>query len=527
MDRRQFLALATAAAALPPTWAHASDRDAVLRVLGEAAPNSLDTISPGVNRQSIQITWNVYDRLVRFAYRDRGDGTAGFDYFDIEGELAESFETSEDGRALTFRLRRDATFHDGTPVTAQDVKWSLDRVVASPIGRSQFATGSMTDPDQFVVLDDHSLRIDLPQPDRFALPNLALTFPIIVNSALARQHATAEDPFAMEWLRGNAAGGGAYRLAEVVPGERLLFQRFEGWKGGLAAGYERVLWQIVPAAETRMALVRRGDADVAQDIAPKDVSTLAATPGVRVAGVPTTSFQFIGMNTQMPPFDNPGLRRAIAFALPYDDMFAAALYGRGEPLFGGSAEPEGLRFPQPMGYHTDLERARAELAASGLPEGLRLTFSFDLSLAPVAEPVALLLQEALGRIGIAVEIDKVPAGQIGSLLQDKKVPFYFEGSTAFLADPDYFFRIFYHGPTRWNFGSYDNPEFAGLVERTRHQADRDAYAADVARMIALAKADLPVILLWHPALDVALREDVAGYSFVFHRMLDMRPLKPA
>ncbi|WP_227666695.1 ABC transporter substrate-binding protein, partial [Klebsiella variicola] len=74
-----------------------------------------------------------------------------------------------------FNLRKDALFHDGAPVTAEDVKWSLDRVVASAVGKSQFSTGSMTDPKQFVVVDAHTIRIDLPQPDRFALPNLALT----------------------------------------------------------------------------------------------------------------------------------------------------------------------------------------------------------------------------------------------------------------------------------------------------------------------------------------------------------------
>src|SRR5690606_23114980 len=183
--------------------------------------NSFDTFSVGVNRNSMQITWNVYDRLVRFAYKDRGDGTAIYDYFDIEPELAESYAFSDDRRSITFQLRRDALFHDGTPVTAHDVKWSLDRVVASPIGKAQFSTGSMTEADQFVVVDDHTLRIELPQPDRLALPNLALPYPIIVNSRLALEHATEDDPFAMEWLQANPAGGGAYRVARAEMGERM------------------------------------------------------------------------------------------------------------------------------------------------------------------------------------------------------------------------------------------------------------------------------------------------------------------
>lgn len=520
MNRRQFIAAAAAAGLLPVSLAQASTPDGRLRVLSEAGPNSFDSFSPGINRQSIQISWNVYDRLLRFGWKDRGDGTAAFDYFALEGELAESWAVSEDGRAITLVIRDGAVFHDGRPVTAADVKWSLDRVVASPIGKAQFSSGSMTDPAQFVVVDARTIRIDLPQPDRFALPNLALTYPIIVNSELARAHANADDPFASKWLQANPAGGGAFRVEEATLGERVVFARFDDWRSGPRPALARVLWQVVPEAETRIAALARGEADIMQDVAPKDVARIAAMAGIRVAGVPTQAFQFIGMNTAVAPFDNPKVRAAIAAALPYDAMFAAALHGRGQPLWGDDPGA-GLRFPQPMGYVTDIDRARALMDGVG---PLTVPFAFDLGQAGVAEPVAILLQEALARIGITVEIEKVPAGQLGSRLQDKAVPFFFEGSIAFLADPDYFFRIFYHGATRWNFGSYDNPEFAALVERTRYQTDRAAYETDVARMIEMAKADLPVILLWHPTLDVAMRGDVAGYGFAFHRMLDLRPL---
>ncbi|WP_204319894.1 hypothetical protein, partial [Klebsiella pneumoniae] len=79
-------------------------------------------------------------------------------------------------------------------------------------------------------------------PDRFALPNLALTYPIIVNSKLARQHATAADPFAMEWLKTNAAAGGAYKIEQAAMGERVMLVRNDAWKSGPLPRYRRVLW---------------------------------------------------------------------------------------------------------------------------------------------------------------------------------------------------------------------------------------------------------------------------------------------
>ncbi len=528
MKRRDFLmglAGATGALMLPEKWAYAQSRDDSLRVLSEGAANSFDAFSIGVNRNAIQINWNVYDRLVTFAYKARPDGTFYYDYFDIKGELAESYKVSDDKKSITFNLRKDALFHDGTPVTAEDVKWSLDRVVASAVGKSQFSTGSMTDPKQFVVVDAHTIRIDLPQPDRFALPNLALTYPIIVNSKLARKNATPTDPFAMEWLKTNAAAGGAYKIEQAAMGERVMMVRNDAWKSGPLPRYRRVLWQTVPAAESRVASLVRGNADIVQDLPPKDVVALLANPSVKIVGVPTSNFQFIGMNNAIAPFNDVRVRQAIAHALPYDDMFKAALFSRGEPLFGGKpGAPDTVKFPQPLGYATDLDKAKALLAAAGLPNGFSTKFSFELSLATVAEPVALFLQESLGKIGIKVEIDKVPPGQLGTLLQEKKVPFYFEASTSYLADPDYFFRIFYHGNTRWNFGSYQNPEFAKLVEKTRYETDQAIYEADVKRMITLVKEEIPIILLWHPSLDTGMQKHVTNYSYQFHRQLELRTL---
>jgi peptide/nickel transport system substrate-binding protein len=530
MRRRDFLLGAMAgAAALPVRWSLAETPADSLRVLSEAGPNSFDPIGVGVNRNAIQLHWNVYDRLVAFGTKQREDGTLTYDYFAIEPSLAERYEISDEGRVMTFHLRRDATFHDGSPVTADDVKWSLDRILASPIGAPQFKTGSLASPDQFVVADDHTIKVTTPKPDRFTLPNLALTFPVIINSKLARSHASDADPWASEWLKTNVAGGGPFKLDAFTPGQSYELSRFEAWKSGPPPGFRRILWQIAPAAQTRRNSLEKGDADIVQDLPPQDVLGLAAEPKLKVVGVPMAgAFQFIGMNTQIKPFDNVKVRQAIAYALPYHEMFEAALFKRGRPLFGGApGEPASIEFPQPLGYSTDLAKAQALLAEAGLPEGFETTFSLELSNAQIGEPVALFVQEALGKIGVKVTIDKVPPGQLGTRLERKQVPFFFEASIAFLADPDYFFRIFYNGATRWNFGSYDNPELAALLEKARFETDKAAYESKVKRMITLAKEDLPIILLWQPELDTGMQKSVDGYKYLFHRQLELRTLKRA
>jgi peptide/nickel transport system substrate-binding protein len=116
-------------------------------------------------------------------------------------------------------LRKDTKFQDGSPVTAEDVKWSLDRAVTAPVlGKAQLLTGSLTSADQFKVIDTLTFEVTLPKPDRLALPNLATIYPIIFNSKVAKANATADDPWAIGWLKEHTAGSGAYVILRPSSG---------------------------------------------------------------------------------------------------------------------------------------------------------------------------------------------------------------------------------------------------------------------------------------------------------------------
>ena len=176
--------------------------------------NSLDLHRKGTNRPSYQVTVNIYDRLVRFGVKKLADGSLAYDSTKLEPEVAESWTISEDGKSLTFKINPKAKFWDGTPVTAHDVKWSFDRAVSlGGFPFVQMKAGSMTKPEQFVVVDDMTFRIDIPAPSKLTLPDLAVPIPFIINSKLAKKHVTAKDPWATKYLHKNPAGSGAYKLA--------------------------------------------------------------------------------------------------------------------------------------------------------------------------------------------------------------------------------------------------------------------------------------------------------------------------
>lgn len=538
MDRRSFIqqgtafvsvgatgAIATAGLGLPLS-AFAQSRKETVRVLAEGAPNSQDPHGEGVSRESLGLFTNVYDRLINFDRVQVSPGVFKYDYARFRGELTESFEQSADGRTLTFKLRRDATFHDGKPVTANDVKWSLDRAVSLPASKRQLATGSLENPAQFSVVDPHTFRITLPRADRYTLPNLALFFASVLNSELARSHATAADPWAANWVKANAAGGGAYRVENFTPGQQVIYARFDDWKSGALPQVRRAVFQVVPSASNRVAALLKGDADVALQLPPKDLDALTDTTRAKVVSVPvTTSFRFVAFNTQAKPFDDVRVRQAIAYALPYTSLLRGANLGRGEPLYGAkSAKPTGSRFPQPYPYETQLLRARELLAQAGLAKGFKTSFSYNVGDATLAEPAALLIQEALGKIGIELSIEKVPGAQWGTLQTEKKLPFFIDSSSAWFNDPDYFLRIFFQGDWRWNFGSFKNDELARLVEQARWETDRVKYDRAIQRAIEIAFDQVPLVPLWLPSFEAALQPDLQGFTYYIHGQVDFRPL---
>lgn len=536
MRRRRFLKTSTAIAASTAAYVsgirsiYAQSSADTLRVIGAGFPNTLDPQDPtSIGRPAQALIENTMDKLVRFGTKTSPERVDSYDYYNVEGELAESWQWSSDGRQLTFKIRKGATFHDGSPVTAHDVKWSLDRAVTHPSTRGQMRQGSMSDPKQFVAVDDHTFRIDLAQKDNWILPDLCHPYATIVNSKVAKKHAAADDPWATKWMRANSTGGGAYKLESYSPGQQAIYVRNDAWKCGKLPAIRRVIYQVVPEAVNRRALIEKGDVDVCIDLPPKDARDLAQAGKVKMQSLPVVNgFEFIGMTNTLKPFDKAKVRQAIAYALPYKKMLDVALFGRGRPLYGGPAsKPKDVEWPAPFPYNTDIAKAKALLVESGFPNGFDTTFAFEIGQAAVGEPVALLIQESLAPLGIKVKIDKMPGGPMGSALEKHAIPFYYQQSSAWLNDPVYAFQIFYQGDWRWNLGHFNNAEFDNLTKAIRFEQDKEKYNRGVMRLKEIAFEQVPFMMLWQPLQEVAMQKNINGYRYMPHRNLDFRTLRKA
>ena len=536
MKRRDFLKSVSGLAAVgamtpaPAIWssAKAQARSETLLIVSEGGPNNLDIHGVGTNVPGYEVSWNCYDRLITHEMKSGPGGVPYYDRDKFKGELADDMKI--DDMSVTFKLKKNAKFHDGTPVTAKDVKWSLDRAVSvGGFPTFQMSAGSLTKPEQFVIVDDSTVRVDFMKKDKLTIPDLAVIVPCVVNSELVRKNASEKDPWGLEYTKQQTAGSGAYRVTKWTAGTEVVMERNDDWAGGPAPKIKRVIWRMVPQAGNRRALLERGDADISYELPNKDFQEMKAESKLNVVSLPfSNGIQYIGMNVTQPPFDNLKVRQAVACALPYQKIMDAVMFGLANPMFGAAAaKPTEVAWPQAHKYNTDMDKAKA-LMAEAAPNGIETTLSFDLNFAQVNEPLCVLVQESLAQIGIKTTINKIPGANWRTELTKKVLPLYTNVFSGWLDYPEYFFYWCYHGNNSiFNTMSYKSPEMDKLIDGARTAAaggDKATYDADVKGFVDLAYADIPRIPLYQPFVNVAMQKNVSGYQYWFHRRLDYRAL---
>jgi peptide/nickel transport system substrate-binding protein len=391
----------------------------------------------------------------------------------------------------------------------------------------QMAAGSLEKPEQFVVVDDQTFRVNFVRKDKLTMNDLAVPVPCIFNSELVKKNATAQDPWGLSWTRNNTAGGGAYKVEAWRPGQEIIYLRNDDWRSGPLPALRRIVQRDVPNAGNRRALLLKGDIDITYDLPPKDFAELSREgAAVKVSSTPIeNAMVYLGMNTTKPPFDNPKVRQAVAWVLPYEKMFDNALYGRATKLYGGTNPVKSIAWPQPTAYGNDVAKAKALLAEAGFPNGFETTLSFDLGGATIGEPMAVLAQEALATIGIKAQINKIPSATWRAALLKKDMPMLINRFGGWLDFPEYFFFWCYHGQNAvFNTMSYQNTKLDKMITNARFAENKSIYEASVKEMIQLAFDEVPRIPLFQPSMDVAMQKNVNGYMYWFHLQPDYRQL---
>ena len=324
------------------------------------------TFDPAVAFEELYVTvlGSVYNHLVSWA-----ETADGYDYQTLEPELATEWSSNAEATQWTFTLDPGARFHDGSPVTSEDVRWSFMRFKnkAGPPSYQAANIKGVTAPD------DQTVVIDLDAPDA-EFPGLmtAAAFAVLNSDLAAANGGTAgedaaETDTAEDWLTLNSAGSGPFRIAASDPGVRLELERVEDYWGGPPAAVERVIFTNIPEAQSRIDALSRGDIDLAWTVIPHQAAPLG--DGFTILQANTNHWYYVAFTTDPanhPFIADPMVQKALKLAIDYDGLQqlcpgfpALRAYGLAPMRLGGITS----------GYERDLDAARALLAEAGYPDG--------------------------------------------------------------------------------------------------------------------------------------------------------------
>ncbi|MEX2500803.1 MAG: ABC transporter substrate-binding protein [Trueperaceae bacterium] len=493
MTRRIVSTLLLSALIAVATTAMAQSYGGVLRAGMQADPVGLDPhiTNATATRNMLE---NVYDTLVMF------DAS-----LQIVPGLAESWSASDDGLSWTFTLREDAVFHDGSPVTASDVAFSILRIkdpeTASPRS-DDFAVVDAID-----VPDERTVVLQLAEPFSPLLSKLAHSLNVIVPEAAVREHGD---------LQAHVVGSGPFRFVEYLPQTRMVLERFEDHWGTDADGnplpyLDGITFQFYADPTARTTAVQTGNVDWIEYVPAADVDVLRADPEVEVVGGLSANFRSIYLNVEREPFDDVNVRRAMSYAIDEQSVVDLALFGTGGVPATGTTVPASNYFGVEDSPYVgrDLEAARDALAASDWPDGfefdLYVTTTYDFLRTP-----AEVVQANLAEIGITANI----VAEDWSIYLPKALEGDFDATIlgeSGQSDPDDFlFNVFYTD-NGGNLGNFSNAELDALLEQGRQVSDQDERRGIYLEAQEIILDQAAHVFLFHSSQYEGIRGDVRGF----------------
>lgn len=480
--------LAPAVAAQEATPAADVKTGGTLRVGLSADPAQLDP-----HLTSLTAAWHVIEHVYEGLVRTNAA-------LEPEPSLAESWEISEDGLKYTFALRQGVTFHNGREFVADDVVYSMNRIldpaIASPHSSDFGAVATVEAPDPATVV------ITLSGPDASFLAKLMGTSIAVV----PREEVEANGD-----LLQTMVGTGPFRFVEYIPNTRVTLERnAEYWDAPKPYVDGLSLEIVVDAVARRTALVT-GTVDFIEYAPVQDLPIFEGDSSLVVTGDQNTNIRYMAVNMAREPFDQLEVRQAIAMVIDRGPIIESAVFGGGTPTnvifpptFWAGQESE---IPAP-----DIEGARALLAQAGLADGFQTTLH-SWAQYPFLSNAALVLQEQLRQIGIEAETDF----QENEIYLDNYFAGNFDlsvtGTSGHIDPNDVLFSNFGTGQSN-NGIKYSNPEVDALLAEGVAVTDQAARAEIYAQIQTILSEDLPWINLFFANQYEAMKTYVMGYKHI-------------
>ncbi|CZT35883.1 peptide/nickel transport system substrate-binding protein [Rhizobium sp. 9140] len=397
-------AIALIMAAAAPAYA-ATPADTLVQAW---AIDDIISMDPGeaFEISTAEITANTYSLLVRLDLADTSK---------VKGDLAESWTVSDDGLTFTFKLKPGMTFASGNPITAEDVAWSIERVIKmdkSPafiLTQFGLSGDNVTEKAKAVDATTFTLTVDKPYAPSFVLNCLTATVGSIVDKKLVMEHVapvekTAENKydndFGNAWLKTNFAGSGPFKLREWRANEVVVLERndtYFGEKPKLA----RVIYRHLKESSGQRLALENGDIDIARNLEPNDLESTAGKDGIVQTSAPKGTVFYFSLNQKNPNLAKPEVIEAFKYLVDYDAIGSTLIKGVGE--VHQTFLPKGvLGELDEKPFKFDVAKAKELLTKAGLADGFTVTM--DVRSNQPTTGIAESIQQTAAQAGIKIDI---------------------------------------------------------------------------------------------------------------------------
>lgn len=458
----------------------------VLIIANGADAKTLD-IHATNDAPSAKVSGQIYDTLVK---QDMN--------MNIVPGLAESW-TQIDDTTTEFKLRKGVKFHNGNEFTANDVKFSLDRMKSSPqVAHIIKAVSSVE------VVDDYTVRVKTETPFGPLLSHLAHNAAGILNKEAVEKGGSGYGQ--------SPVGTGPYKFVNWQAGDRITLTVNPEYYLGKAPT-EKVIFRSIVEGTNRTIGLETGEVDIAYDIDPVDKNMVKDNSGLELIEEPSLSTTYIGFNVEKESLKDKRVRQAIAYAINTQDMVDAVYQGAAERA-NSSIGPKVFGYnPNAKSYDYNPEKAKELLKEAGYEKGLKLKLWTNDN--PVRRDIAVIAQDQLKQVGIDVTIETLEWGAYldGTARGDHDL--YILGWVSVTGDADYGLDPLFNSANRGGAGNrsfYSNPRVDELLVKGRSSVNPEERKAYYYEIQDIVQEDVPVLTLVYPTQNIGEQKTVKGFQ---------------
>ena len=440
----------------------------------------------GKETPAVQVNTQIFDTLV----------TVDPETNEVVPQIAESWEQTDD-QTYVFKIREGIKFHDGSDLTAEDVKFSLDRA------RNSAAVSYIVNCiEEVTVDDDHTVTVKTTAPYAPTLRNLAIPFAAIVPKAVVEAD---ENAFIQ-----NPVGSGPYKFVEWNHGDHVTLKAFDDYYAGKPET-ENLIMKVIPETSQRTIALETGEVDLAYDLAVNDIPKVNSDDKLTVYEIPSLTCWYVSMNMNKKPFDNPKVREAMSMAIDRQTIIDTINAGSGQTA-------DAIIAPAVFGYYStgvkeyNPTKAKELLAEAGYPNGFSTTLWVNDNQSRIE--MCQAMQAMLLEVGVQCNLEVLEFGSFISRTTAGDHDLAYFGWTTSSGDADYSYYSLEHSTQQGAAGNRSflaDPDVDKLIEEARsntNEEERKELYKELAIKLDEINNNIPV---YYSSINVGANKKVEGF----------------